>query len=368
MRILLVKLSSIGDVVHALPALAAIVRALPDAEVSWVVERGAAEILRDNKLLARLIEVDTRGLRRTAGWRDKYRLAAAQFADLRRTKFDVAIDFQGLLKSALLARLSGAKRRVGFAPAGLREPAARFLYTETVGIDSRVNVIEKNLRLAQSALDFTAPEKLEFPIYVGENHRREAAEIIGRVGRNFVILNAGGGWPTKLWDAPKFGLLADEIWRRYALPAVIMINPGEENLAQTALANHRSQRLTAVSLSLKSYFALAQQAALYIGGDTSLTHLAAAAETPIVGLFGPTEWRRNGSLQIGDIGVERTDIGCRENCHRRQCDKWICLDIEVKTVMAAVEQRLNQQTTARKLNGENHFDAQPFAANIQKLA
>jgi ADP-heptose:LPS heptosyltransferase len=98
-----------------------------------------------------------------------------------------------------------------------------------------------------------------------------------------------------------------------------------------------------VNLSLKGFYSLAQRARVYVGGDTGPTHIAVAAGTPIVGLFGPTEWWRNGSPRPEDICVERNDIDCRVDCHRRSCSKWICMDIEVERVMRAVEQRLGNQ-------------------------
>src|SRR5690242_2433906 len=124
MRILIVRLGSIGDVVHTLPSLAAIRRALPDAEISWVVERRASEILRDNPLLDRLIEIDTKALRRGLMSGETLRAPRQQLRLLRASAFDLALDFQGLIKSASIARLSGARRVFGYARAGLREPAS----------------------------------------------------------------------------------------------------------------------------------------------------------------------------------------------------------------------------------------------------
>ena len=113
MRILIVKLGSIGDIVHTLPAVAAIRKALPDSEISWVVERRSAEILRDNPLLDRLIEVDTKALRRGLVSGETLRAPRQQLRQLRASAFDLALDFQGLLKSASIARLSGARRVLG---------------------------------------------------------------------------------------------------------------------------------------------------------------------------------------------------------------------------------------------------------------
>jgi heptosyltransferase I len=350
MKILFVKLGSIGDIVHTLPALAAVKRALPDAEISWVVEKRSAEILRENTLLSRLIEIDTRSLRgKNQGLKEKLEVARAQFAELRRATYDVALDFQGLHKSALVAKLSGAPHRIGFDKALLREPTSRFLLTETVKISPRTHVIEKNLRLAEAGLQIEIPhgeKRYEFPIFADEKHRREAAETIEKVGANFAILNPGGGWATKLWSARRFGVLADEIWRSFALKSIVTFGPGEENLANAVVENSRLKKAIAVSTSLKGFYELARRAAVYIGGDTGPTHLAVAAGASVVGLFGPTEWWRNGSPRAADICVERTDIECRADCHRRTCTNWICLDIETDAVLRAVNKRLESKRVA----------------------
>src|SRR6266511_140685 len=131
MQILIVKLGSIGDIVHTLPALAAIRKALPQAEISWVVEHRAAEILRDNPLLDRLIEVDTKALRRGLMSGETLREPRQQLSQLRVSAFDLALDFQGLIKSASIARLSGARRVFGFSRDSLREPASRILISRS---------------------------------------------------------------------------------------------------------------------------------------------------------------------------------------------------------------------------------------------
>ena len=344
MRILIVKLGSIGDIVHTLPALAAVRRAVPGAEISWVVERRSSEILRDNPLLDRLIEVDTKALRRGLMSGETLRAPRRQLRLLRASAFELALDFQGLMKSAMVARLSGAGRTYGFAREELREPASRFLLHQTVNIPKGLHVIKRNLALVESALDIAIPadeKDLEFPIAVPEAHEREAHEAAGTDGP-YVVLNPGGGWPTKLWRAEKFGALADELWSHLGLRSLVTIGPGEEELAARALASSRSGKARAVSVSLKGLCALVRGAEVYVGGETGPTHLAIAMRTPVVGLLGPTEWWRNGSPYADDICVERTDIGCRENCHRRSCSQWICMDIDVERVLNAVNARLQR--------------------------
>ena len=343
MKILIVKLSSIGDVVHTLPALAAIRRALPEAEIAWTVERSAAEILRENRLIDHLIEIDTRSLRRGGGKVVEEILidASRQLRKLRQHEFDIALDFQGLLKSASIIKLAKAKKRIGFSKENLREPASRFLLTETVEVEKQTHIIRKNLTLAQRALNMSVPENdFEFPIFTDENHRQEAENIIERTSENYAILNPAGGWTTKLWAAEKFGALADKLWEENNLPSIVTTAPNEIELANQILRHSHSGKVALAQPSLKGFYELAKRARIYIGGDTAPTHLAAAANAPIVGIFGPTEWWRNGSPNADDICIERNDIGCRADCHRRACDNWICLDITVETVLRAAQKRL----------------------------
>ncbi|HEX3143843.1 MAG TPA: lipopolysaccharide heptosyltransferase I [Pyrinomonadaceae bacterium] len=342
MRILIVKLGSIGDIVHTLPSLAAIRRALPNAEVSWVVESRAAEILRSNPILDHLIVIDTKALRRGLMSGETLRAPRQQLRLLRASAFDLALDFQGLIKSAMIARLSGARRIVGFAREALREPPSRILLQETVQIPKGLHVIRKNLALVGGALRIPIPfdaEEFQFPIAIDQTHEDEAANAVG-LDRPYAILNPGGGWPTKLWSAEKFGLLADELWDHFRLHSLLTSGPGEEELTRRALSSSKSGKARAVSLSLKGLCALAKHADVYVGGETGPTHLAIAMGAPVVGLLGPTEWWRNGSPNPKDICVERTDIDCRENCHRRSCSKWICMDIDVERVLHAVSERL----------------------------
>ena len=341
MRILIVKLGSIGDIVHTLPALAAMRRALPDADISWAVERGTSAILKDNPLLDHLIEVDTKALRRGLMSGETLRAPRQQLRLLRASAFDLALDFQGLLKSAMVARLSGARRVYGFARDALREPASRILLHKTVEIPQGLHVIRKNLAMVRSALGISISDDqsdFEFPIALTPSHQQEADEAAG-ANERYAILNPGGGWPTKLWSAAKFGALADELWNHFGLNSLVTYGPGETELAEQALSASKSGKARAVSLSLKGFFALVKNAEVYVGGDTGPTHLAVAARTPVIGLFGPTEWWRNGSPYSDDICVERTDIGCRVDCHRRSCSQWICMDIDVERVLHAVTDR-----------------------------
>jgi len=341
MKILIVKLGSIGDIIHTLPSLAAIRQNVPGTEISWVVESRSAEILRGNELIDRLIEVDTRSLRKGPIVASILPSLREHFRKLRRHKFDLAIDFQGLMKSAAIAKLSGAKIRYGFDTASMREPASRIFLNRSVEVPKNTNIIRKNLALAAVALGFEIPENgLKFPISTELAHTRERDDIVSGANAKFAILNPAGGWVTKLWPAENYGALADQLWEAHRISSIVAVGPDESELAARVLAASRSGKVTVARPSLKGFYELAKKASVYVGGDTGPTHLAIAAGAPVVGIFGPTEWWRNGSPFSADICVERTDIDCRIDCHRRTCSNWICMDISVKTVFDAITKRL----------------------------
>src|SRR5260370_19648411 len=178
MRVLVVKLGSIGDIVHTLPALAALRAGMPQSEISWVVERGAAEILRDNPFLDRLIVVDTKALRRGLVSGETLRAPRQQLRQLRASTFDLALDFQGLLKSASIARLSGARRIFGFSREGLREPASSFLLSKKIYVPKKTHVITKALQLVNGSLGVpipTEPQNFGFSIFVYPKEQAEAS-------------------------------------------------------------------------------------------------------------------------------------------------------------------------------------------------
>lgn len=340
MRILLVKLSAIGDIVHTLPAFSAIRQALPEAEIDWVAESSAAEILRGNGLINRLIEIDTKELRKKRTGRELIAGLRVQTAAIRSSSYDLAIDFQGLIKSAIIARLSRAPLRFGYTRENLREPSAAIFYNQKFSPAASENIIYQHLHFAAAALGIPIPKKPDFPIFPEDKHLAEAEKIARLAGGPFAILNPGGGWPTKLWDAQNFGELGDLIAENVGLRPIITYGPGEEELAKMAVAASKSGALITASPTLKGFFALARRASIYVGGDTGPTHLAIAAGTPVVGIYGPTDWKRNGSPFAEDIEIGRSDIGCRENCYRRSCGNWICMDIDARTVFSAVERRL----------------------------
>lgn len=347
MRILLVRLGAIGDVVHTLPALAALRRTWPQAHLAWAVERGgAAKLLQDNPSLDELLELDLRGWRKRLSQPAAWREIAAAVKQLRAARFDVVLDFQGLLKSAGIAKLAGGRRTIGFATEALRERASAFVYSEQVAVDDRDHVIKKNLRLVEHlGAEVAAP--YEFPLGLAAADEAFAASQAARAAGGFVILNPGGGWPTKLWSTAGFAALADRLWQAYGLRSFVTYGPGELAMAQEIVQQAAAGAAELVDANLKQFLALARRAQLFVGGDTGPMHLAAAVSTPIVALFGPTSARRNGPFAAADVVVERFDLDCRTDCYRRRCSHTSCMKLPVELVWQKVAQRLQFVAASR---------------------
>lgn len=347
MKILIVKLSSLGDIIHTLPAVAWLRRARPEAEIAWIVERPFAEVLEGSPVLDRLITVDTRRWRRALGSPATWREIRAMVRGLRRPSFDLAFDFQGLIKSGVIAALSGAPRRIGRETAALKEPASRFFLTEQVAVSSSEHVIDQHLQLVRSVFgqgasvgDAGAGSGYEFPLFVSERDREFVHDRLRAVGiREFVVLAPGGGWAAKRWPPMCFAEIADFLHEAYGLASVIPIGPAEESLAAEIVRGCRRARPLVLACSLKHLAALCDRARLFLGGDTGPLHLAAARATPLVALYGPTSARRNGPFDPRDEVVEQPlHEGYRY--YSRRADPAPMLRIPVESVKQAIRRRL----------------------------
>ncbi|HKY21634.1 MAG TPA: glycosyltransferase family 9 protein [Vicinamibacterales bacterium] len=329
MNILIVRLGSLGDIIHAIPAAAAIRRAHPDARIDWLVDVRHRDLLDLVPVLDRRIAVKTSG----AG------SVVEAVRELRTGAYDVALDLQGLLKSAVLARLSGAKRVIGFPPPLLRERAAGWFYTETAG-EPAPHVIDKNLS-ALKPLGVRVPD-VEFPL---EDRKPEiAADVRGRLGigsnDRFAIINPGAAWPNKRWPPVYFAEVARLLATRHDLRSIVLWGPSEEQLAQDVVAASDGAAAVSPPTTVADLVSLTKAAAVMISGDTGPMHVAGASGTPLVGIFGPTDPGRNGPWAEDDLTVSRFRV-C--SCHyQRRCRvaAWCLVDISPREVMELVDRRL----------------------------
>jgi len=338
-KALVVRLSAIGDVVHTLPVLAAL-RA-GGFRVGWAVEPAARVLLERNPAVDEVACVPS-------SRRFRWRAARATAAALRAAHYDVALDFQGLWKSAGWARLSGARRVLGYARAFRREPASALLVRERVALPAEaVHVIDKNLALLR-ALGIQAVGAREFPLpdTSAEAARVERGLAVAGLG-DFVVLNPGGGWVSKLWPAERFGALAAKL-RERGLPSLVTWGPGEEALADRVVAASGGAATRSFPTTLLEYVEIARRAKLVLAADTGTLHLACAVRTPVVGLFGPTDPARNGPFDAADLVVRRVPP-CAP-CHRRVCPTHggVMDGIGVDEVLAAADTRLGLESGRKR--------------------
>jgi lipopolysaccharide heptosyltransferase I len=325
---LVVRLGALGDIVHTVPAVAALASSISGASIDWLVERRHRAVLDLFALPATPIEIETGG-----SWLAMRRVVGR----LRSARYDVALDFQGLLKSAVLARLSGAQRVVGFINTALREPMAGLMYTEQVDPGPAPHIIGKNLSLARAvAADLQARVADEIRLPLKTNAAVTAA------GSRSIVLNPGAGWPNKQWAPERFGQLAAAIRQRHGLTSIVTWGPGEESLARAVVDASDGAAEIAPQTSLAVLMTLLRGAAVVVSGDTGPIHLAAAAGTPVVGIYGPTDPRRNGPWSALDETVSQFEA-C-ECHHKRRCQRASrCLDdITVDDALRAVTARLGR--------------------------
>jgi heptosyltransferase-1 len=319
-----------GDLIHALPTAAALREAFPQARIDWVVDVRHRELLDLVPIIDRRVAIDTGS---ASSILDAIR-------ELRRNRYDVALDLQGLLKSAVLARLSGAARVIGFPRPLLRERLASLFYTEAAGV-AATHVIKKNLSLLK-AVGVEHPG-IKFPLDVVKPAIVAAARQALGINANerFAIVNPGAAWPNKRWPAVYFAEVATALKNEYGMPSIVLWGPGEERLAQDVVDAAHGAAVVSPPTRLAELVSLTQAAAVFVSGDTGPVHVAGAVGTPLVGIFGPTNPERNGPWDVRDAWVSR--FGSCQCRYERQCHakRWCLLDITPRDVIDLVRQRLD---------------------------
>ena len=335
-RLLAVRLSSLGDLVHTLPVVPALRAAYPDAQLDWLVDKRWSPLM---KLVRGIDEVIPLGPS-VSGYLEC-------MGRVRQGRYSCVVDFQGIYRSAILGWASGAKRRIGRDRSCARERGAARFYNERV-VPSGRHVAEMSMSLAVQAGAQTMTD-MQFPIEVP---RDEAARIhakLGGEGAEYIVLSPGGGWKSKCWPAERFGAVCAEVWRRHGIRSVINIAPGEEDLGQAVVSTALPARPMVYCAALPELVALMAEALVAVGGDTGPLHLAAALGTRVVALFGPTSPERNGPLPRGVViqnhSAEPRNYQ-RGDYARGRAYSSEMLSISVDQVLTAVEQEIGRASLA----------------------
>ena len=342
-RLLIVRLGSMGDVIHTLPTTAALRRAFPEASLGWAIEERWAELLcalseprsgplsPGRPLVDRVHAFNTKTWRKSPFSAQTWEQSAAGLSDLLAQRYEVAVDFQGAIKSALLARFSEAPVVYGMAEP--REGAATMLYTRRVFARGS-HIVEQNLSLAEAVARHPLQmPKIDLPRDLAvEKKWDERLRAIG----HFVLLNPGAGWGAKQWPPERYGHVAQRL-AKDGMKCLINFGPGEESLMR-AVESASQGAAIGMACSLTELVALTRRARLFIGGDTGPMHLAAALGVPVVAIFGPTNPARNGPFGTRSV-VLRSPASPTTHSHRAQPDPGM-LEISSEEVVTAARKML----------------------------
>ncbi len=350
--LLIVRLSAMGDVIHTLPAVEALRQAFPQATIGWLIDERWAELLCAPETARRgptspgrpLVDwVHTVNLR---DWRKSFfTLSTSQqiarvWNDVRSVHYDVALDLQGAIRSAVLVRWSRAP--VIYGAAQPRESPASLLYTRRI-IARGTHVVEQNLSIAEAVVG----AKLSSPSVQLPHHRESEGKVddllrqLGLHSCELVILNPGAGWGAKRWPAEYYGRVAVAL-AGSGIRSIINYGPGEESLAEEVEAASNG-KAKAVKTSISELIALTRRGRLFIGGDTGPMHLAAALQVPVVAIFGPTDPARNGPHATRSV-VLRNPKSLTSHARRPKPDEAM-LEISVEAVVEAARSLLAEHLT-----------------------
>lgn len=314
MRILLVKMSSMGDIFHTFPALSDLKQQFPQAEIHWVVEEGFSEIAAWHPAVTRVIPIQLRHWMKNktrASWRA---FQAWKKALQQQTTYDVVIDAQGLLKSGLVSRCAKAGHIHGYDKHSAREAIASLCYHHRHAVANEQHAVERTRQLFAQAFGYTLSPTLNFGI----------KERFAQVAKNpqKLVFIIGTSWVTKLWNTKQWQALAKIAIAQGFTVEIIWGSAAEQEIAQaiidqcpTATRPQERMSITAIAEKLVG-------AAGVIGLDTGFSHLAGALETPTIAIYGPTSPTKVGLIGPHTFNLQLTPALDCMPCHKRQC-QWL---------------------------------------------
>jgi heptosyltransferase I len=354
-RILIVRLSAMGDVIHTMPAVHALRAAFPDAYIGWMIEERWAELLcapgfsrRGARSEMRPLVDEIHAVNLKAWGKSVFSLSTLQqiatvWNDVREFRYDIAIDLQGAIRSAVLARCSGARAVYGTAQP--REPQASLWYTRKVVPRGR-HVVEQNASIAQAVIESGGSDEargswncasiLQY-IPRDEKVEKRIEQRLNELGmREFAILAPGTGWGAKRWPAERYGEVARGL-AAFGLRSILNAGPGEDELVRE-VERTSGDAAQAMKCTISELIALMRRVRLFVGADTGPLHLAAALQVPVVGIYGPTDPARN-----GPYGTRSAVLRSAESVTshaRRSAPEQGLLTIRSEQVIAAAEKLL----------------------------
>ncbi|RJQ24047.1 MAG: lipopolysaccharide heptosyltransferase I [Nitrospiraceae bacterium] len=334
MKLLIIKPSSLGDVIHALPFLKAVKDTFPKARIDWVIGRNFKDILEGNPLIDRLIVFDKDALKKVGRM---FHIAKTLCNELKAQRYDVVVDLQGLLRSGVMTLFAKSAMKVGFADA--RE-GSTFFYDKKIRVSKDMHAVDKCLEIAKAI--GAKVNSAEFPLYVDKGPKAKVKKLLGGIGE-YIVIVPSARWETKRWPAEKFASLIGKL----SIPAVIVGSKGDGKIAQEIVELKKYRSAEVVDLcgktDLRELVALIAGARAVVSNDSGPMHIAASFNKPLVAVFGPTDpvktgpygWQENRNFKVLASGVS-----CRP-CRKKKCREFVCMDkISVGEVFEAVKENL----------------------------
>ena len=342
-NIAVVKLSAIGDIVHALPVASALRKGYPKSRLTWIVEGKGREIVDGNPDLDEVIVFEKTRWLKEFPYPHRTILVVwnvIRFAHrLHRAHFDLVIDLQGLIKSGVLTWLTGSDTRIGFSADCCRESVnARFTNLHVTPRQEDVHIIDQCLSLVRELKADT--DKKQFKMHIPEKAQEYIENFLKKKeltkDKSLVIINPGAAWETKQWGVENYAQLADRLIGDLGVEVIFLWGPSELDIVKSIQKKMQQQAVRACPTTLKQSMALMQRAQLFVAGDTGPLHIAAALNIPCVGIYGPSSPERNGPY--GKMHkVVQSDVPCR-NCFRRFCSTKECMkSISVNKVIDTIQ-------------------------------
>ena len=324
-KILIVKPSALGDIVHTLPVLAVLKSNFPEAEIHWVVAKGLNEVLENHPMISKLWIIDKNKWKKLESVKETFVEITTLQKELKREKFDVVIDLQGLFRTGLISKFTGCKFRIGFKRA--REGAALF-YTHKVDVDwENIHAVDRYLKLLEPL--GCKIDKAEFPMAPYP----EACAIMNELPEDYVVIAPSACKEANRWPAERFGQLASKL----DLPSVVVSNMADANIADELVAVSEGKAISVAGrTTIMELVAVIKKAKYFISNDTGPMHIAAAMDVPVFAIFGPANPVRTGPY--GDIHtIVKADIPCspcykKKRCARSECLKALTVDLVYKKI------------------------------------
>lgn len=330
-RFLVVRLGSLGDIVHTFPAVAGLRESFPEAEIIWLTHPRWKDLVESSELATEIWELETRSF---ASVRDI-------LSRVRKRQFTAAIDYQGLWKSAAFPFLAHVPRRIGFSSHSVREFGVPLLYTDRVRA-TRAHIADQEGELSQhaGARNGVAPFLLSVPSL----QEAFALQLLRAFNIDrYVVLSPSGGWRSKCWPPERYGALCQKIHANLGLRCILNQGPGDEDCVAAVKAASGDAAPIVWNGSLEQLMVLLRNALCVVGGDTGPLHLAVALGTPVVALFGPTDPARNGPYRLRADSANDTVLRCPNavTTYKRgdQPDPSL-LELDVATVFDAVRRQI----------------------------